>query len=1777
MATPFLPQSGVEVVIRGLDRFVQGMNQINRAYSQAQTAAQNLAQKVSTTGDAFARSMNTVVNSERRARNATLDRLTAEEKLAAASARTNAAEQAINQVRNRAATTAAEIAARTRDTAAAINVYLAAVNREILAERALEKAQNNETNALVSYGQAQETASNNMDKFAMVSAQTAQGVNLMAVAGGALETALGAVAVATKAAHYVIQAISVPVKIVQGAFTALKTVVGAVVSAFMDFANRTLSVFAGLSLANLIDDVTNKLKEMGQEVLNGVEFFQKLSIQFRALSARDLAKGLGTDVSAAMKLAAGNAQELLGWVRELAVTSPFNAEDISRSLSLANAFGINVDMAKKLTTTVLDFTAAMGLTGDEVYRIIYNFGQMVATGKLSGQEFRDLGRSFVPVQEILQQMADQAGMSKDAFWELARTGKVDVMGFINAFVDKVNKDFPDAARNMSDTITFVKENWKDFIDLMVGVDLLGPVFNRIATKASNFLKSLITPEVSAQVQKVGQALLFAFDKLADDLDNRLVPALRGFIQLLGSGSNVADSFVRGIAGIAAFFHVIISRVSNFLTQMSTDFASSARSIANNAKKWGEDILSKFADGIVAGARLVLQVLTVIMNTISSILGGGAVSRGISGQTAQLDALRKSQEQAYSALAQASRQQAGKATTASPLVGDRAKIKDEAAKTGAEAGKSTADAYTQALKKNSDVARLTAPLQKAVKDGLNKLKADVGSMGMEAIQNYVDHMKDPDVGALGQMAEKVKSALASFMKNFNAESTTRFLGGVGTVGLNAFKDISSALQGFLSNVPKIGEFDLAPLLLKVREEVAKGVAEFDKYGKISSNAINQIMSAAKYATPVFRDYISAIFQQIPINAQIEAVQKRITEAEKVEKIAKAEADKITKQYDSTLKGLNKTLDDAKSKYDKLLDALHRQLEAVTEEYDERKQLEEINKVLTSTVLTAAERERLENEKKRIQITQQIRDTEHQRDTEVGAIEDKIKAQEAERDAALEAIQRRVDAAEQAVAAGTAELEQLKEKQAAIQELIDKYKALIDIQTEDQGQIKSQIDLYNGMLDKIAQKIQEIGDQTADALDNIGTGITSISNNLPDWSDLQTSFNETFEDMSRRIGQMVDDVQAKFATLTGPGSPLQNFIDAAGRLGEAWRTTTSPGGNLSEAWSNIKKDIESVGKVLENFGSRWDRLMIDFGLKTDDGRLKINLFQLAWEFLMIPVKIVIGLLDVITRGLEFVDDRLQTVRQTLMDIFLPLANFVDKLQLVWDIASKLFSGEINWENISGLGEAVTKAGEAFGKLVITSAIDWLIATIKSVVGSKATEVQGAFGGIVSFIIKAFEALKDTLVGHSIIPDMMNAMYTIMTDKLKALEEDKQGLKPWMERIKKLFNDNFGNTPTSIRKLWKDAWDGMYLDAQSKFVTIETTVATVISNIITSLDRVNTYRATWVEVWMGLQTTVNTAWDASTPGSIPEVVASGVSAVLSSLQDDLLGGINNLDTGGLFDSLQSAMSDFVSWMIDDPNGFVQKMNAVVENGGVLDRLNALLEDLVERIQAALEGFGYLVDLLNNNGGGGGCFVGDTVVMTADGGGVPIADLELGEEVMSFNPESGASLGYGRVVGIFKYLKDERFGLTFSDGSYVEVTGTHPFYCPDMPRDVPRMHNGKFVRVKYLEIGDEIRKIDNVPATIVGKARIAGETAVYNLNVLPFHTYVAGGCYVHNGKTQASQLSGALSTVNAPIAGTTIINNGGSVDRSITVNMAASYANQQSPSSVYYDVSAALASAAR
>lgn len=323
----------------------------------------------------------------------------------------------------------------------------------------------------------------------------------------------------------------------------------------------------GHILADAIESATQALMNFGREAYNAVGTYELLSHSLQFMAANELRdKDATLSMDAAMGQAAGHASNLLAWIQQLGIRSPFSATQIQSTLQLAMGFGFTSDQAVRLIQDTVDLAAATGRGADVVERLVLNMGQINATGKLTGRELRDLAFAGFPVAAAFETIGKMMGKTKEEVQAMEQDGLIPANIAMEGIARTMEERAGGAALKMSGTLKGLTESLSD-----IATVTLRNLFGHLNTD---------TLQVEGALGALQKRILTLVEFLQGDA-----------AQMIATG--VGKSF---------------------------------GNLAENAFTWGENLVIQFANGMVAGMGALVNALSSIGNLIAYWLAPGSPPR-----------------------------------------------------------------------------------------------------------------------------------------------------------------------------------------------------------------------------------------------------------------------------------------------------------------------------------------------------------------------------------------------------------------------------------------------------------------------------------------------------------------------------------------------------------------------------------------------------------------------------------------------------------------------------------------------------------------------------------------------------------------------------------------------------------------------------------------------------------------------------------------------------------------------------------------------------------------------------------------------------------------------------------------------------------------------------------------------------------------------------------------------------------------------------------------------
>ena len=302
----------------------------------------------------------------------------------------------------------------------------------------------------------------------------------------------------------------------------------------------------GLAAVRILTPITRAVMGIGQEALGAYMETERLTLSLQSMSAMELVNtGAATDFGSAMAQSGERAQELLEWMRQLAIESPFSVQDVAPMMRLGMVFGFNSEQAKRLTEATMNMSAALGFSGPDMERVIRALGQMNTKGKVTNEELMQMAEIGVPGLRIL---ADAAGVSTAEMQQLISKGLVPAGPAIETIVRGFEK-YEGTSTASAGTMMGLIASFQDLKSIWE-VDFFSPVFKTAQESINKIVVDLQDPRVREALKSWGEDLGESVSTGLSAVETKVLDIIDSWTQLESLEMPEMPSWVQ--AGAAVF-------------------------------------------------------------------------------------------------------------------------------------------------------------------------------------------------------------------------------------------------------------------------------------------------------------------------------------------------------------------------------------------------------------------------------------------------------------------------------------------------------------------------------------------------------------------------------------------------------------------------------------------------------------------------------------------------------------------------------------------------------------------------------------------------------------------------------------------------------------------------------------------------------------------------------------------------------------------------------------------------------------------------------------------------------------------------------------------------------------------------------------------------------------------------------------------------------------------------------------------------------------------------
>ena len=308
-------------------------------------------------------------------------------------------------------------------------------------------------------------------------------------------------------------------------------------------------ILGGIVISQAFYTLLNIMEELVRGSLEFSQNMQDASVAFEYLMR-------GQEVSSGAFLNA---------LKDIALQSPLDTTDLTSASRKLMAMGFSakatVPTLQILTDTAAVFSNGAGDMADMIDHISLAFGQMIASGKVSAQELRQLYNAGLPIYDLL---ADGLGITKEMAKNIGHYN-IDSATAVYAILEQLQQRYSGAAADMAMTMSGSMEVIRESIQQLISygwADIFDDITLKL-NKIARFMQALVKITHAYGPGGLFQAI---FPESMWGILRNLV----GGFQMLGyaakqAGSILVEAFgggLRIIATIASYVIPVIATIAN---------------------------------------------------------------------------------------------------------------------------------------------------------------------------------------------------------------------------------------------------------------------------------------------------------------------------------------------------------------------------------------------------------------------------------------------------------------------------------------------------------------------------------------------------------------------------------------------------------------------------------------------------------------------------------------------------------------------------------------------------------------------------------------------------------------------------------------------------------------------------------------------------------------------------------------------------------------------------------------------------------------------------------------------------------------------------------------------------------------------------------------------------------------------------------------------------------------------------------------------------------------
>lgn len=314
--------------------------------------------------------------------------------------------------------------------------------------------------------------------------------------------------------------------------------------------------------------IKDGIHNMAHSVVDAQLEYERMKFQMQSVVSMQMRQADSTlSVADAWDKAGVEAKNLISWIDQINITSPYAELSIVSLFNTLTALEVPIEHAKDLTGAIVNWGTATARSDESLTNVGRTLGIISTRGRMMAEDVNSLIDNGIPALSIL---SEHFGLSVVEIQEQMRKGLIGGEEALNAIETWMTTSFPDTVEQVSGSLWGLMGSFGDIWAINLRNFMMGfwEAVKPVLLRVSEFLQSeMFSGLIESWGQKFGELTWVVSDFVMGVLDK-----FSGITDNIDIGVDI-DANVEGGSGLSAVFSGLITLANNVKESFVNAFVS----------------------------------------------------------------------------------------------------------------------------------------------------------------------------------------------------------------------------------------------------------------------------------------------------------------------------------------------------------------------------------------------------------------------------------------------------------------------------------------------------------------------------------------------------------------------------------------------------------------------------------------------------------------------------------------------------------------------------------------------------------------------------------------------------------------------------------------------------------------------------------------------------------------------------------------------------------------------------------------------------------------------------------------------------------------------------------------------------------------------------------------------------------------------------------------------------------------------------------------------------